>query len=369
MRIKIICLLLCSLASVRAASSPYDRVWNLMTLYENPDNPALQSFALKGRIQGDAVSFHSEDDAYEDLAWRRLRFGVKAAFLRNFVIHSELDLDMNEADSGEWDEFYKRLTDAYLGWSASDALSMKLGKQSAPFTLDGATSSTKLLTPERSIVAVNMWFPTEYFTGIGGYGKKDRWSWRAAAYSASGEPEFGHFDSGYFGLLSAGRDIGENGSVRVDYVYNDPDYTGEYEPGTRDLQQVLALVYKQQRGKLGLHSEVAMARGLEDQGDLAGLQLMPFYDLTGQFQLVLQYAGVFSTEGRSDVRLGRYPSRVPGADRVEAAHNVLLGLNWLLYGHKLKWQNAVEYNHGSNLASTGEDYNGYGFTSALRISW
>jgi phosphate-selective porin OprO/OprP len=202
-----------------------------------------------------------------------------------------------------------------------------------------------------------------------GTGKKDRWSWRAAAYSASGEPEFGHFDSGYFGLLSAGRDIGGNGSVRIDYVYNDPDYAGEYEPGTRDLRQVLALVYKQQRGKLGLQSEVAMASGLEDQGDLAGLQLMPFYELTGQFQLVLQYAGVFSTEGRSDVRLGRYPSRVPGADRVEAAHNALLGLNWMLYGHKLKWQNAVEYNYGSNLAATGSDYNGYGFTSALRISW
>jgi phosphate-selective porin OprO/OprP len=48
---------------------------------------------------------------------------------------------------------------------------------------------------------------------------------------------------------------------------------------------------------------------------------------------------------------------------------MLLGFNWYLYGHKLKWQNAVEYNYGENVAGTGEDEKGYGFTSALRISW
>jgi phosphate-selective porin OprO/OprP len=47
----------------------------------------------------------------------------------------------------------------------------------------------------------------------------------------------------------------------------------------------------------------------------------------------------------------------------------LLGFNVYLYGHKLKWQNAIEYNRGTNLAKTGDDYNGYGITSALRISW
>jgi phosphate-selective porin OprO/OprP len=95
---------------------------------------------------------------------------------------------------------------------------------------------------------------------------------------------------------------------------------------------------------------------------------MPFYNFNDHFQLVAQYAGVTSLDNQSDIKMSRYAGKNAG-DTVEASHNFLLGFNWYLYGHKLKWQNAIEYNYGKNLATTGEDYNGYGVTSALRISW
>jgi phosphate-selective porin OprO/OprP len=96
---------------------------------------------------------------------------------------------------------------------------------------------------------------------------------------------------------------------------------------------------------------------------------MPFYNFTDQFQLVAQYAFVSSLDDKADVTMARYASKNAGKTKVETAHNLLLGFNWYLYGHKLKWQNAIEYNYGSNLAGTGKDYNGYGVTSALRLSW
>ncbi len=362
--------------STSSDASIYDKIWSTVKLVDNDDAKVLQSLAFTGRLQGDAYSFQSEDSSYEDIEWRRLRLGFKAQLFHDFTLHAEMDGDMNDVDEDSWDAFYGRLTDSYIGWKSSSALKVKLGKQSVGFTLDGATSSKKLIVPERSIVAGNLWFTTEYFTGAAVYGDIEDWSYKVGGYSASGENEFGHFESGYFALLSAGHKIGDNGSLRLDYVYNDPDYDGvnkdpDYKVGTKDLEHVVALVYKQMiNEKLGLWADVAGAKGFADQShgsDLLGIDIMPFYNFTDSFQLVAQYAGVTSLDNQADVKMSRYASK--NAERVETAHNLLLGFNWYLYGHKLKWQNAVEYNYGKGLASTGDDYNGYGVTSALRLSW
>lgn len=373
-------------ATAQASEAPeqttYDKIWGALELVDNDDANVLQKLAVVGRLQGDAVSFHSEDSNYDDFDWRRFRIGFKATIFQDFVVHAEMDADMNDVGEDDWDEFYGRLTDAYIGWSASKAAKVKVGKQSAGFTLDGATSSKKLLVPERSIVAENLWFTTEYFTGAGVSGAVEDWSYNVGGFSASKENEFGHFESGYFALLSAGHKVGEKGSLRLDYVYNDPDYSGvdknpDYTVGSKDLEHVVALVYKQMISeKLGLWTDLVGGKGITDpaagvdQSDLLGVDIMPFYNISDAFQLVFQYAGVTSLDHQADVKMSRYAQKNAGKEQtVETSHNFLLGFNWYLYGHKLKWQNAVEYNYGKNLAGTDEDYNGYGVTSALRISW
>ena len=75
-----------------------------------------------------------------------------------------------------------------------------------------------------------------------------------------------------------------------------------------------------------------------------------------------------SLDAERDVKLARYAAKNDAA-KVETAHNLLLGFNWYLYGHKLKWHNAVEYNYGINQSGSGDNYIGYGLTSAFRISW
>jgi phosphate-selective porin OprO/OprP len=355
-------------AEQTAEPSIYDKIWDAAELYENDEGKVLQSLAFTGRLQGDAVNFRSEDSSYDDTDWRRLRLGFKAKVFDDFTIHSEMDLDMNEADSDSWNKFYKRLTDSYVGWKPSKDLYVKVGKQSAGFTLDGATSSKKLIVPERSIVARNLWFGSEYFTGLTVAGDHNEWFYKAGGFSSSGEDEFGHFDSGYFSLFSVGHQVGEDGSLRLDYVYNNPDYDTDYSVGTRALKHIVSLVYKDMLSeKLGVWSDISWAQGISGQSDLVGLDLMPFYNFTEELQLVLQYAGVSSLNNKSDVNMSRYASKNAG-EKVETAHNLLLGFNWYLYGHKLKWHNAIEYNHGDRLADGGT-YKGYGLTSALRLSW
>ena len=356
-----------------AEESPsiYDKIWGYTVLVDNSDAVLIQRLALTGRLQADAYAFGSSHyESNEDVDWRRFRFGFRGRVLKHIGLHAEMDLDLNETDS--WDTFYKRLTDVYAQWAPSGAIHLKVGKQSAGFTLDGATSSKKLITPERSVVAANIWFSHEYFTGAALSGDPNGWHYKLGGYSASGEPEFGHFESGYFGLLSLGRKLGERGSVRIDYVYNSPDYGSGYDVGTKKLRHVASLVCKQMLGeRFGIWADLSAGKGISGKGggDLAGLEIMPFYNLNNQLQLVLQYAGVTCTDDQSIVKLPRYAKYNVDKERAETVHNLLLGFNWYLYGHKLKWQNAIEYNHGSNMSHGGEDYDGYGITSAIRLSW
>ena len=74
---------------------------------------------------------------------------------------------------------------------------LTVGKQSAPFTLDGATSSRELLTIDRSNLANNIWFPQEYLPGVSLSGRRAPWVYRAALYSSGAmNREFGEFSGG-----------------------------------------------------------------------------------------------------------------------------------------------------------------------------
>jgi phosphate-selective porin len=126
----------------------------------------------------------------------------------HLTLHAETDLDVT-CDQGEVcdDDSYEGLTDAYLGWAPADAFALKLRKISAPFTLDGSTSSNRLLTIERNNVANNIWFPTEYHTGIDVSGRVDSSRYRAGFYSSTTGKQFGSLDGGYFMLLTYGHDV------------------------------------------------------------------------------------------------------------------------------------------------------------------
>lgn len=346
-------------------ASTCDKIWNYATLYQNKDAKVLQSIKLTGRLQGDVYNFNSEDNgSVNDMDWRRFRFGTKVTLFNDFLIHVEADLDPNNIDNRD---FYKGLTDAYIAWSKSKALKLKVGKQSAGFTLDGATSSKELLTMERSIVADNLWFTSEYFTGISASGKLDGWKYNLGAFSSSGDAEFGEFDSGWFGLASLGHAVSDTTDLRLDYVHNEPDYTGEV--GTKKLTDIVSFVSQSKFGQVGFDTDVSFAKGDDDAGqsDMMGLQLMPYWDINDRWQGVFRYSMVHCTDGPG-ASLGRYPKKFISGSKYEDMQDFYLGVNCYLYGHKLKWQTGVEYNLAQN-DSTGSDYNGWGVSSGIRLSW
>jgi phosphate-selective porin OprO/OprP len=366
-----------TLAGVLGAAAPWasaqetkastlDRIWSHATLYEDADNPTIQKFALSGRLQVDSAWFDAGQGRFSDaFRWRRFRFGFKADVFQDWMVHLEADFDLNDSLG----EMYVRLTDAYVGWAPGEHFELKVLKQSTGFTLDGATSSSKLLTMQRNNLTNNLWFSKEYFVGIGARGTFDqRWRYRAGIYSSDGSAELSRFDAGWFTLLSLGYRFdgmakSDSGTIRLDYVYNDEDSNS----ATPDFSQVLSLVTQWKTGAWGLRTDLAGGVGYAGQSDVWGLVLMPSFDLSPQIQTVLRYTYMSSADDNG-LRLTRYADRIVQG-RSNEYNEIYAGLNVFFYGHKLKWQTGLEYDNMRDDANDGGEYSGWGLSTGLRVSW
>jgi phosphate-selective porin OprO/OprP len=348
-----------------------DQIWGYATLYDNDEdndeNPVLEKFALRGRFQVDFPLFEANHGGdFDEVRIRRFRLGFKSRWFEDFTLHTEVDVDVdcNEQEGCDGDN-YQGFTDAYVGWSPNDRLALKLGKISAPFTLDGSTSSTRLITLERNNLTNNLWFPVEYHSGVGASGRIDESHYKLGVYSSNGDKEFGDFDGGYFTLVTLAHDFSKQLGVRefvlsLDYVYNKSD---DQNTGTRELSHVVSVHLRFDTERWGLRSDFSGGVGYHAQSDLIGLALMPFYHITDDIQLVGRYTFLHSFDD-DGIRYSRYESRIveePG-DRYD---EIFVGLNWFVYGHKLKLQSGFKY----TWMDAKQNYRGWGWTTGLRISW
>jgi phosphate-selective porin OprO and OprP len=302
---------------------------------------------------------------HDEVNIRRFRLGAKAKLFQDFTLHAEVDINPQEPRP-----LYTRMTDMYLSWSRSKSLVATVGKHSAPFTLDGSTSSKELLTIDRSNLANNLWFSNEYFPGVSVSGQIEQWRYWAGLYSSgAANPEFGEFNGGVFGLGSIGYDFAKQLDARqallsLNYVYNEPD---KHNTWTRSLQHVGSLNFSYARTKWGVRADVSGGAGYLGSSDLWGAMLMPYYNITENLQIVTRYTHVES-ERPNGVRLALYENLVV-AGRGDEYNEVYLGLNYYIYGHKLKVQTGVQYAEMADRANDGGRYSGWAWTTGLRLSW
>jgi phosphate-selective porin OprO and OprP len=345
--------------------SIYDKVWRYTEWYKDEDNPVIQSFTFSGRFQLDYAVVDADQGDHDEWNVRRFRLGGRAKLFQEFTLHGEVDLNPQEADPA-----YQRLTDAYLAWSRSKNLTITLGKHSAPFTMDGSTSSKELITIDRNNVANNLWFPQEYFPGISASGRPSQWRYHAGVYSSgAANKEFGEFNGGAFFLGILGYDFTKvfdvkQAALAANYVYNEPDVDNTF---TRSLQHVGSLNFSFDTGTWGFRSDVSAGSGYLGQSDLWGAMVMPFYNITDKFQVVARYT-YLSSEDNNGVRLNSYENLVvPG--RGDEYNEVYFGLNYYFYGHKIKIQTGVQYAEMDDDARDGGTYQGWAWTAGLRIGW
>ena len=350
--------------------STFDKIWDNVVLYENVENSLMSKFWLTGRLQGEYHSFENEVAPaidHDDYDWRRFRFGFKATLFGDITLHSEADLGLENRGR----PLYNDLTDTYISWSTENGMKFKLGKQSAPFTLDGSTSSKKLHTLERSKIAGNIWFGQEYFPGISVSGSKDEIDYFAGFYSNDNKPEFdGAFKHGQFGILSVGKDYAANfdlekSYLRLDFMFQEDDGNDDVEDFS-DWNAAYSFVTKWENNDWYFWTDLSFAD--RKDGDVWGIQLMPFYDITDKTQVIFCYTYLDSS-GVNQLRASRWEDRLDrGEYRGDDLTEYFFGLNHFFYGHKLKWQNGLQYTQLDE-ADSSKEYEGWGFTTAFRISW
>lgn len=378
----------------------YDSIWDSMTLYKNKDGLFLNEFRFVGRAHFD--SYYTDSNLGWDQDWtvRRLRLGAKATFFQKLDMHVEADLMPQNLGGALFadDPTYQRLTDAYLAYRFSDAFKLTVGKQSVKFTLDGGTSSNELLTIDRNNLANNLWFTTEYISGVSLSGKIGAWQYNTGIFSggsiyaaqsqfANSSKEFGNFNGGNFWLGSVGYDFAKNLGVkkallRADYVYNDPDTQSN---ATKNFSHIGSLVFQLDSGRWGLSTDLTVANGSLAQSDMWGFVVMPWFNITKKLQVVGRYT-YMSSDDPDGISFNRYENvqavnlnrngttRTNAFGRVSSQrgdeyNEVYAGLNYFLHGHKLKLQTGLNYAWMHDSANNGGKYSGWTWTTGLRVSW
>ena len=356
-------------AQTEAAKKPasaYDRLWGDFTeWYTAESNPVVQRVLLSGRFHYDFARVDADQGAHNEWNVRRLRIGPRITLFRRLTLHSEVELDPQRHNPA-----YVRFTDFYLQWVKNPGMVLTVGKQGAPFTLDGATSSRELLTIDRSNLANNMWFPQEYLPGVSLSGRRARWVYRTGVYSSGAmNREFGEFSGGTATLGVIGYDFSSRLGVREalvtgNYVYQTADRDNTF---TRQLDHIGSINFRFEDTRWGARADFSSASGYLGQSGMRAFQGMPFVNVTNKLQVLGRYTFIDSDDPNG-VRLGTYESRVV-AGRGDEYNELYLGANYYFYGHRLKLQTGVQFADMNDRANDGGAFSGVSWTTGLRVGW
>lgn len=348
------------------APSPYDKVWSAFTnWYDDKNNPVVQRVVFTGRFQHDLAMVDADQGDHKESNIRRVRFGPRITLFRDYLVHAEVEINPQERNP-----FYMRITDAYVAWQKNPKAVVTVGKQSVPFTQEGATSSKELLTLERSNLVNNIWFTQEYMPGVSVSGRVAPWNYRAGLYS-SGQMnrEFGRFNGGMFSMFIVGYDFGKKLGVREatltgNYLYQHPDANNTF---TRRFEHIASAHFKIEEPRWGFRGDVSKTAGYLGQQDLLAAMAMPYYNFTGKLQAVFRYT-IVDSDGPNGIALNTYENRVVRGtgDRYRETY---VGLNYFIYGHRLKVQTGLQFEDMKDAANDGGAFSGTSWTTGLRVGW
>lgn len=342
-----------------------DRLWEVPELYRNRDNPVVQEFSIRGRYHG---QWHSVDAGdHSDSGWenRRVRLGFAGFFFDAVELKGNFNLRSDLSGFGRVVENLDGLT---VGWKAAKGFEVVAGKTKQPVTLDWSTSSRTLLTFERSLL-VNQVVPGKLW-GVNATGEVGRFEYGAGWALGALDDDWGWPDADGGNLLwaSVAYDYrkaidAEEARLRLDWLFNDGNRGNR---DAADYRHLVSLNTVHEWDRWGLGTDLIYAAGLGDRPDVYGLVLVPFYDLGESLRLVLRYQWAASgAEDGLDLQ-SRYERRAVGdgeSDEGNHYHAVYLGLNYYLYGDRLKLMTGAEW---STLGGEA-DYRGWTLLGGVRL--
>ncbi len=348
------------------STSFFDRIWAVPVLYENDDNPTIQSFALIERYHGQYWSVRADQGDAQDWENRRMIAGFKSMWFQNFELEAQMYL---KSGSGS---IYDGLYVASIKWMPKGVdFSLNVGRMDYLFTGLERTKSSKVInTVERGLLA-NQIMPAEV-VGAHLRGRRGRFSYQAGVFSRSIEEEFSDFDTGAAAMMGVAYDTSllfDEDSLHLDYLYNSRKTEGN---AFRPYRHIASLWYKGGSGRLGLGVDLTVALPRETDDSVWGLTLEPTWVLLEELlgysdplQLVFRYQYATSSEDNGLHLQRRYEEKVTVGEG-DNYHALYAGLNYYIYGQKLKLMLGGEYASMDDHANDGGDYHGWTWFGAIR---
>ena len=345
----------------------YERVWQKLRLYENETNSFLQAFSVIGRYQGQYASVNADEGSAEDWENRRFYAGAEALLLRQFTLQAQVEL------SEDLDPFYDGLFQAFVEWSPNEAFALDLGRVDAQFTgLERSVSSTKIATFERGLLA-NQILPHQVVGALVD-GRPGDFSYRAGIFSGSIEDEFTEFRGGAGAMAGVGYELPwfyETGNLHLDYLFNNGNPSNNaLEP----YDHVFSLWHQGQAGPFGLGVDLTWGHGLESRPAVFGVTVLPTYVFASNvvrkgdaLQAVLRYQFAVS-DGDNGLQLQqRYEQEVVSGGFGNRYHAVYGGINYLIFGDRLKLMTGAEYAAMHDSAHDGGEFEGWTYLAGVRV--
>lgn len=370
-----------------APASTFDDLWSHAVLYQNQDNPILQEFALQGRLHvqyavgsaeqgnftsGDLQKLGTETWGNADV--RRWYMGFRS------TLFHDLKLQGHAVINPDWGPVYNSIFDLYATWGINDQLQLNAGKVEVKFTKEYEVSSKEIVTLERSLL-INQLAPGQ-ITGawVNGKNVAGSWNYELGIYAADVQEEFTEFQSGAVTLGKIGYDLKsatglEKAGVGLHWMHS----TQPGVAGAKKYDDNFALTGEIKQGRWAATSDLVYASCKNDLPganvpDVWGISIIPTYNITKKLQLVTRYQFVRSDQNNGITLQNRYDrlasdivsqsGKAIAGNQYQAGY---LGLNYYIYGQKLKLMTGVEYAKMQDDANDGGEYNGWAWTSGLRL--
>lgn len=365
-------------------------------LYDNPDNPWIQSFEIGGRFHYQAAHLEGTDingldfnDNYDE--YRRFRIETKTEFLRYFTAEINVNLvDDNRFRPGPFNNLewgYDNFDEASLEFDIGDAfgtgwldgIKLKYGRMKLKMTEEAHMSSKEIYTIERSSIADKMGGEASRPTGVTLELDKGDWELMLGVFSAEDDADFlAGWNDGEFYYASLEWKATEDFKMVLDYTNNNAsgrDDALAYSWGT-----ALSAIYEVDRwGVIGEAVYGDNGGGINApiprrQGDFHAFVVMPWiWIIEDKLQAVVQYQYAHSDESQGLQLPSRYVRghhENPAVDvdngRGNEHHYIYGGLNYHLCRDRVKIMGGVAY---TDLSTRDSDLDALTYQIAFRTAF
>jgi phosphate-selective porin OprO and OprP len=346
-----------------------DAIWKHAVLWEDQDAYWFQKIRIIARYHTNYAWTQDDVSGREATDWetRRLRFGYNVEFLKQFEFRNEWN--SIGWDDDEFDPEISNVDTLFLSWKPSMAFNITVGKHKSPVTQEFRWSSNEMETIERTI-ATKSFMPIERHWGVSVWGEIGRWAYHTGLWAGSFEGDYNisfDADGPTFFFSALGYDFGgqdqawQKAFLQLQYVHS-----SEPTNIAPKFDNIISLNFEEKKGPWGFNTDHLIGFG---DRNAYGMYLQPSYFFTDKWQIVTRYS-YGSGDTDSFQQRNRYEGLVTAGAGAsgDQYQSFYTGLNYYLYGHKLKLMAGAEYTNMKDSSRKGGAFDGWTALTGL-VFW